>query len=789
MIYVLDTNIILGNPSLSKYKGETVYIPIAVMKELDSQKSREGMVGFQSRRFHRKLKEVKSLEGESYMFDGVTILNPTSMLEACSINIDKIDIADDWFIHALILTSKDYVAHTSDFSCYNLMRLNYQSCEYVPQETKEDYSKLSNSYQEVYVPKKVIDDLSLFKDFDKYNCMDYLLLISDESHSHKRLVKIRKGKLVQVNNKIKPYNVTPANIEQQIVSDALMDTDVKVVILSAQQGTGKAEPNDTPIPTPKGWTLMGNIKVGDTVFDRLGKPTKVLGVYPQGVKPVYKIKFSDGRVNYTADEHLWDIYTDSTKKDKRKNNNIKPLTITTLELKNKIDNSMVGKIDRERCYFVQYNKCVEYPKNNLPVHPYVLGALLGDGCLTCDGLLISSNERDVVEKVASYLNVSIRDKKNNYTWGLRSSESTEGKMCKKYLKETGLNTIAKHKYIPKEYLESSKEDRLELLKGLMDTDGCVNVKNRFGFSTSSDKLRDGFIELCRSLGYIVSCSVNDRRNIGNGISYDIRIQTNDIIFSSKKHLQRYENNNKKYNTGIRNNDYIRVVSVDYFGESECTCIQVDNKEHLYLTNNFTVTHNTFMGLACGLEQVINKSEYDRILLAKSQAPLSKSEEIGWLTGDIENKLRYSMVNYTSNLEALSGGKHSFNKDERNITMDGMRIFEQLKSVGKMDFLPLDSILGASYDKTFVLIDEAQSLDFKMIRSCLTRINDDSKMVLMGDIAQKTDVIHSIDKSGLYLANKYLRDVEGVCVLTLSEIKRGSVCKNIAEALNKIEILG
>lgn len=437
MIYVLDTNIILGNPSLSKYKGETVYIPIAVMKELDSQKSREGMVGFQSRRFHRKLKEVKSLEGKSYLFDGVTILNPTTDLEACSIPVDKVEIADDWFTHAIILTNKAYVAHTSDFSCYNLMRLNYQSCEYVPQETKEDYSKLSNSYQEVYVPKKVIDDLSLFKDFDKYNCMDYLLLISDESHSHKRLVKIRKGKLVQVNNKIKPYNVTPANIEQQIVSDALMDTDVKVVILSAQQGTGK----------------------------------------------------------------------------------------------------------------------------------------------------------------------------------------------------------------------------------------------------------------------------------------------------------------------------------------------------------------TYLGLATGLEQVINKSEYDRILLAKSQAPLSKSEEIGWLTGDIENKLRYSMVNYTSNLEALSGGKHSFNKDERNITMDGMRIFEQLKSVGKMDFLPLDSILGASYDKTFVLIDEAQSLDFKMIRSCLTRINDDSKMVLMGDIAQKTDVIHSIDKSGLYLANKYLRDVEGVCVLTLSEIKRGSVCKNIAEALNKIEILG
>lgn len=434
MKYVLDTNIILSNPTLSQYKGKTVYIPIAVMKELDNQKSREGIVGFKSRLFHRKLKEVKDLKGESYNFNGVTVINPTTMIEYTS--CDNITIADDWFVTCSILKNDDFIAHTSDFSCYNLMRLNNQNCEYIPQQSKEDYSKLNNSYTEVYVSPETISNLSLFKDFENHNCMDYLLLINISNPTNKRLVKIRNNKLIPV-SKLNPYGVLPANIEQQILVDALIDEDVKVIILSGKQGTGKS----------------------------------------------------------------------------------------------------------------------------------------------------------------------------------------------------------------------------------------------------------------------------------------------------------------------------------------------------------------YLALAGGLEQVVNRSVYDRILLAKSLAPLSKNEEVGFLPGELTDKLKYSMVNYTSNLEALSNGVHSFSKDGFTIKMDGMKIFEELRSRGKMDFLPLDSILGASYDKTYVVIDEAQSLDLKMIRSCLTRIKDNSKMVLMGDVAQETSVMSSIDKSGLYLANRYLRNVKGVCVLTLEEVERGNVCRDIADALDKIEVLG
>ncbi|MGL4998701.1 MAG: PhoH family protein [Cetobacterium sp.] len=434
MTYVLDTNIILGNPSLSQYKGEVVYIPIAVMKELDNQKTRDGNVGFKSRLFHRKLKEVNGLEGDSYNFDGVIILNPTEELEGCFEN--NITIADDWFVSSKILNNDDYIAHTSDFSCYNLMRLHEKNCEYIPQQTKDDYSKLSHSYEEVYVKADVINNLNLFNKFSEYGCMSYLLLINSSDPTKKRLVKIRNGRLHHVESHT-VYGVRHKNIEQQILIDSLLDDDVKIVVLSARQGCGKS----------------------------------------------------------------------------------------------------------------------------------------------------------------------------------------------------------------------------------------------------------------------------------------------------------------------------------------------------------------FLGLACGLEQVVNKRKYSRILLAKSQASLSKDEQIGWLTGDIEDKLRYSMVNYTSNLEALGGGTGSSNKDGAMARKDGMKMFTELKARGQMDFVPLDSILGASYEHTYIIIDEAQSLDLKMIRCCLTRISDSAKIVIMGDIAQRTSVMHSIDKSGLYLANKYLRDVEGVSVVTLSEIERGTICRNVADALDKIEILG
>lgn len=139
-------------------------------------------------------------------------------------------------------------------------------------------------------------------------------------------------------------------------------------IITGQSGCGKAQPVDTIIPTPDGDKRLGDIAVGDYVFDRLGKPTKVLGVFPQGKLDNYKVTFKDGRSTYCNDEHLWSYYTSK--------GNLKTMTLREI-----IDNGIyriTGNGRREYKYKVPISKAVEYTHKNFNVHPYIVGAFLGD---------------------------------------------------------------------------------------------------------------------------------------------------------------------------------------------------------------------------------------------------------------------------------------------------------------------------------------------------------------------------------------------------------------------------
>lgn len=119
----------------------------------------------------------------------------------------------------------------------------------------------------------------------------------------------------------------------------------------------------------------------------------------------------------------------------------------------------------------------------------------------------------------------------------------------------------------------------------MDSDGCVGQKNRFSFNTISKQLKDDFVYLCRSLGYIVTV-YEDKRN--TNICYNIHILTNDIIFSSKKHLNKY-NSYKSKTTKYNDHIYIKsIVKLDY--ESDTTCIAVEGNNKLFVTKDFIITH-------------------------------------------------------------------------------------------------------------------------------------------------------------------------------------------------------
>ena len=360
-----------------------------------------------------------------------------------------------------------------------------------------------------------------------------------------------------------------------------------IVCFTGGTGGGKEMPLDEPVLTVNGWKQMGDIRIGDELVAPLNRePSVVTGIYPQGVKPIYKITTSDGRTSRCGLEHLWRIYTEKQVENQRKGKTQSFFVKTTKEIIDEYLNS-------NKRVFLPVARPYEGKEKDLPIDPYVLGVWLGDGCCGHIGFVVSNDEGDIIEKISNRLG-SIYRLHSNHNYNNRIYKNENVTSAINYLNAIGLNVYSRKRFIPQEYLHASIEQRMELLKGLMDSDGNVEEKNRFSFSTTSTKLKDGFVELCRGLGYVVGVHKDKRTRYESGVGWDISIQTNDIIFSSKKHLSRYYANLEKYKNKNREykHDFIRIVSIEYIGDMEAQCIMVSNKDHLYITNDYIVTHNT-----------------------------------------------------------------------------------------------------------------------------------------------------------------------------------------------------
>ena len=266
-------------------------------------------------------------------------------------------------------------------------------------------------------------------------------------------------------------------------------------IAEHKTGEGKSVPLYTPIPTPEGWKTAVDIKVGDVMFGRDGKPTKVTGVYPQGKKQIYEVHLSDGRTVEAADEHLWSVYQAGRK------------GLQTLNTAAILNTGL--KQGRAYKFRLPMNDAVEYPEADLPVNPYVLGAFLGNGAKDAQHVLALSSGNDFVpNEIAKIIKCRTKKRKSAYTWYFYKEDDSRFS-SKNYPDEyDALLTQTKcgDKYIPDIYKTASIEQRWALLQGLFDTDGCIEDKDRFHltYSTTSEKLRDDICEVIYSLG--MSCS-------------------------------------------------------------------------------------------------------------------------------------------------------------------------------------------------------------------------------------------------------------------------------------------
>jgi predicted phage terminase large subunit-like protein len=345
--------------------------------------------------------------------------------------------------------------------------------------------------------------------------------------------------------------------------------------------------------TPSGFVEMKNVVAGTKVIAANGKVSTVLSTSPVKKRPIYEITLDDGSKVRCSDNHLWKVQTRDDRRRKNKDGSEKYRTIELSEmLKNyKIEN---GK----RCnYSIDYVKRIDFEEKDFLIHPYVMGVLLGDGGISQQGQIVSTADEQIIDKVNEFLpNGYCLKHKNGFDYRINGHEgkSTKcGSIITKELQKYGLQgKTSIEKFIPNDYLYCSYEQRLWLLRGLMDTDGSAK-ENYCVFATISKQLSNDVCELVHSLGGYVS--INERKSgykkngeyLKCNNYYELIIQfpqVHDDIFCLERKKEKYKPKRKTLKRYI--------TDIQYVGEEDCKCIYIDDESHLYITDNYIITHNT-----------------------------------------------------------------------------------------------------------------------------------------------------------------------------------------------------
>lgn len=370
-------------------------------------------------------------------------------------------------------------------------------------------------------------------------------------------------------------------------------------ILEAAPAYGKAQPVDEVVLTPSGWQPIGELKVGDQVIGSDGRPCAVTGVFPQGQRPVRILRFSDGASVRADVDHLWAVKNSS---DLRRNRPWR--TLTTQQIQETLLEPC-GE-SRWRVPLVE----VQEEDKDLPLDPYVLGVLIGDGCFAeyLSSPLLTSEDDEVVEAVNLRLPDGFRcgpvrsmgGRAPSYRISRPRGEcSGATSQVKETLRHLGLwGCLSYTKFIPPAYLAGSAQQRRELLMGLMDTDGWTKGSQ---LSTASEQLALGVVQLVRSLGGTArltekTTSYSYRGEMRDGrAAHMVTMKLSFTPFRLSRKIAVYERRR-------RTPPCRKIVAVEDAGTAECVCISVDAPDHLYVTHDYVVTHNTFVGIATLMAQ-------------------------------------------------------------------------------------------------------------------------------------------------------------------------------------------
>lgn len=372
-------------------------------------------------------------------------------------------------------------------------------------------------------------------------------------------------------------------------------------------GTGKAQPLDVKIITPDGWKLMGDIRVGDQVITKTGETTTVEVVFPQGEKEIFRVVFSDGSSTECCDEHLWltQTYQERTaavneRRFGRDWHSAKPKVRPLSEIRQTLVAPHLGA----KNHSIPVVEPVQLRRRTVPLDPYLLGILLGDGCMSHASVTITSADEEIVDGLVLPDNIELRryeTKGRCPTWALRMKKQSgfganrAPNPAVVVLEQLGLTgKLSKDKFIPDVYLFNDIDARIALLQGLMDTDGHASKKGHsVYFYTGSDRLAEGVSALVQSLGGTVRRTMKSPTYRHNG---EVRLGAlaHILCISLPPQIAPFRLSRKASRVKPRTKyQPIRyIIAVEPVGRKPAQCIRVSHPSHLYVTDDFIVTHNT-----------------------------------------------------------------------------------------------------------------------------------------------------------------------------------------------------
>jgi Rad3-related DNA helicase len=414
----------------------------------------------------------------------------------------------------------------------------------------------------------------------------------------------------------------PGQIEYARAFVEMLDTPGNACgMFQAGCGIGKAQPLNAKVLGPEGWRRMGDLAIRDIVVGADGKLHRVTGIYPRGIRPIFRVTFTDGASTTCCNEHGWCV---QSKKDRAKHRRGRLETLQELQRQGL-------KTGREHNHWIPIITAPDFasanPNRVLPLDPYLLGLLLGDGDFTVDGSCsfmkpaagILETIRNALPAQDELSSLAAADHYQivNRTPFRAGHRGTQGSQTAQILRDLALAGLGSHeKFVPEIYKWTTIANRHALLQGLLDTGGSVRGPV-IEYSTTSPRLAEDVRFLVQSLGGVTSLTTRQTYVTHRGVrkpgqlSYRLHpcLPPTLAPFRLPRKANRYTPHTKYLPRRA-------IAKIEFIGNQEAQCIAVDASDHLYVTDDFIVTHNTF---AYGLPAVLN--HHGRVVIATGKKSL------------------------------------------------------------------------------------------------------------------------------------------------------------------------